>query len=32
MAVFGGEYFDIVVLMDGTSVKPEVLHIEGEAR
>jgi|SRR5437016_14326055 hypothetical protein len=32
MAVFGGEYFDIVVLMDGTSVKPEVLHIENEAR
>ena len=32
VAVFGGEYFDIVVLMDGTPVKPEVIHIEGEAR
>jgi len=32
MAVFGGEFFDIVVLMDGTSIKPEVLHVEGEAK
>src|SRR5262249_6400772 len=32
MAVFGGEFFDIVVLMDGTSIKPEVLHFEGEAK
>ena len=25
-AVFGGEFFDIVVLMDGTAIKPEVLQ------
>jgi len=32
MAVFGAEFFDIVVLMDGTVIKPEVLHVEGGAK
>ncbi|MDQ2868923.1 MAG: hypothetical protein M3R59_11040 [Verrucomicrobiota bacterium] len=32
MAVFGADLFNIVVLMDGTSIKPEVLHVESEAK
>lgn len=32
MAVFGGEFFDICVLLDGISIKPEVLHVEGEPK
>ena len=26
VAVFGAEFFDIVVLMDGTPIKPELIH------